>query len=156
MSGIVRISEMPVVKGILKEAQTKIFELTGCEVDVVIGASEYSMAVNKDEAVKALVRQMVVDYFGIKWNVIAGESRKTKATMARHIYIYMLHREFGFSQTEAGEDVNRDHTSALNAIKKIDGFLAVGDKNETVENLKRLTKLATASVQELKEKLNQA
>jgi chromosomal replication initiation ATPase DnaA len=47
----------------------------------------------------------------------------------------------GQTVTETGDDVNKDHTSVLHAIDKINGYYIVGDQQYLVKKIEHLKKL---------------
>lgn len=51
---------------------------------------------------------------------IVSQSRKRSTADARAIVCYILHRHLGMSSTEVGKMLNRDHSSVLAAVKKVE------------------------------------
>lgn len=50
---------------------------------------------------------------------IVGPGRKAKATEARHVACWLL-RDAGRTYPEIGRRIKRDHTTAINAVRRVD------------------------------------
>ena len=67
-----------------------------------------------------LIIDETADYFGLQRDDLLSKNRSRPLTTARHMAMY-LQREFtGLSLIKIAENFNRDHTTALHGIKKIE------------------------------------
>ena len=58
---------------------------------------------------------------GLTVEDLKGPSRKAEIVQARFIAIYIL-RELGLSFQKIGDEFSRDHSTIMNAVKKVDTF----------------------------------
>ncbi|HCN84480.1 MAG TPA: hypothetical protein DIT07_12790 [Sphingobacteriaceae bacterium] len=129
-----KIEEMPCVLSAIRKAENKIKELTGIEVTLSVNSIEIT-----DER-KSILQDIICDYFQVSWKEVRCKKRTQRLVNARHIYMYLAHKQFEYIQEEVAADVNlQDHSSVWNAVKKIDGYYKVGDKLiDHVEAIKNL------------------
>lgn len=67
------------------------------------------------------ILRAVANHYHIKQTAIKGQRRVSALVQARHVAMYLLKEELDLSLVEIGKWFsNRDHTSALHAIRKID------------------------------------
>lgn len=91
----------------------------------------------KDEAVKQVaglrvspadIVKTVANHYRLKQTAIKGLMRHQQVVQARHVAMYLLREELQMPLTEIGRWFsNRDHTSALHAIRKIEQVLKTDD-----------------------------
>lgn len=62
---------------------------------------------------------MVAEVMGIASDDIIGKTHKPMPTMARHLTMWMLHRLCGYSTTEVGRLLHRDHSSVVYACSRV-------------------------------------
>lgn len=67
---------------------------------------------------------------------LISRSRKDRTVISRAVVYDFLYACFEFSTCEIGAAFDRNHSSVLNALKKIKGYLEYGDK-ETTELFER-------------------
>lgn len=120
----VNIEEMPIVKDVLQEAAIKIKASTGVSVRLKIAAF-----INISDEIKVILQELVCRAFNVSWEQIKSKTRKGyNVTDARHVYMYLSYSHLKRSLTETGMDCGmRDHTTVLSAVKKIKGFIDIGD-----------------------------
>jgi chromosomal replication initiator protein len=61
----------------------------------------------------------VCAYFDVAPQDVLGPRRFWKLTEARHLAMYFLHEDYGFSTLQLGKRFNRDHTTVVYAIWKV-------------------------------------
>ncbi len=85
-------------------------------------------------------------YFGLERDDLISKSRSRPLTTARHVAMYLLRELTGLSLIKIGEQFDRDHTTALHGIKKIEGLMpARGSVYRQVQDLtKRIRTTAQA------------
>lgn len=67
------------------------------------------------------ILRAVANHYHVKQTAIKGQRRVSALVQARHVAMYLLKEELNLSLMEIGRWFsNRDHTSALHAIRKID------------------------------------
>ena len=62
-------------------------------------------------------------FFGLTTDDLVSKSRSRPLTTARHVAMYLLRELTGLSLIRIGELFERDHTTALHGIKKIEALL---------------------------------
>ncbi len=64
---------------------------------------------------------------GIPVQLLISERRDRYIVRARHVAMYLGNEVFGYSLSQVGHSMNRDHTSVLHGVRAIKGFLAEQD-----------------------------
>ncbi|HZA26832.1 MAG TPA: chromosomal replication initiator protein DnaA [Actinomycetota bacterium] len=82
-------------------------------------------------------------YFALRPEDLFSKSRSRPLTNARHVAMYLLRELTGLSLIKIGELFDRDHTTALHGIKRIEGLLPARDV--TYRQVQELTKIIKAS-----------
>ncbi|WP_322958389.1 DnaA/Hda family protein [Mycoplasmopsis felis] len=77
-----------------------------------------------------VILKSVAKHYKVKEKEILGKSRKKEIVIARHICILLVHNLLTYSSTQIGRLFNRDHSTILSAIKKINS----DDKNPSFKN----------------------
>jgi chromosomal replication initiator protein len=99
------------------------------------GSQEISSDTIMDETAK---------YFGLGREDLVSKSRSRPLTTARHIAMYLLRELTGLSLIKIGELFERDHSTALHGIQKIEGQMPVrGSTYKQVQDLTKKIKTAT-------------
>jgi chromosomal replication initiator protein len=93
------------------------------------GSQETSSETIMDETAK---------YFGLGREDLVSKSRSRPLTTARHIAMYLLRELTGLSLIKIGELFERDHSTALHGIQKIEGQMPV--RGSTYKQVQDLTK----------------
>jgi chromosomal replication initiator protein len=91
----------------------------------------------------ALILEQTAEYFGLGPGDLISKSRSRPLTTARHVAMYLLRELTGLSLIKIGELFNRDHTTALHGIKKIEGLMPA--RGSTYKQVQELTKKIRAS-----------
>ena len=77
-------------------------------------------------------------YFGLRPEDLLSKSRSRPLTTARHVAMYLLRELTGLSLIKIGEYFNRDHTTALHGIKKIESLISA--RGSIYRQVQELTK----------------
>jgi chromosomal replication initiator protein len=93
------------------------------------GSQEISSETIMDETAK---------YFGLSRGDLVSKSRSRPLTTARHVAMYLLRELTGLSLIKIGELFDRDHSTALHGIHKIEGQMPV--RGSTYKQVQELTK----------------
>jgi chromosomal replication initiator protein len=102
------------------------------------GSQEISSETIMDETAK---------YFGLGREDLVSKSRSRPLTTARHIAMYLLRELTGLSLIKIGELFERDHSTALHGIQKIEGQMPVrGSTYKQVQDLTKKIKTATRTL----------
>ena len=70
-----------------------------------------------------LILEEASRYFEVPISEIVGKSRSRPIATARHVAMYLVRENTGLSLIKIGELFDRDHTTALHGIQKIDGSM---------------------------------
>jgi chromosomal replication initiator protein len=73
---------------------------------------------NKDQVIKTAIMGVCKDY-KISFEDMMSGSRRRTIVLPRMVLMYKLYQT-GFTLTEVGALFNRDHTTVINAIRKIE------------------------------------
>lgn len=61
----------------------------------------------------------VCDHYDVDGDAVLGGSRSRAATDARHVAMWLM-RDADRTLTEIGDEMDRDHTTVLNAVRRVD------------------------------------
>jgi chromosomal replication initiator protein len=93
---------------------------------------------NGQEISPALIVDETAAYFSLSREDLVSKSRSRPLTTARHTAMYLMREFTGLSLIKIAEWFNRDHTTALHGIKKIEGLMA--QKGSVYRQVQELTK----------------
>lgn len=99
-----------------KELKLKSHELI--KLRAQIKELRNNLKTNKDQVIKTAIMGVCKDY-KITFEDMMSGSRKRSISLPRMVLMYKLYQT-GFTLTEVGAIFNRDHTTVINAIKKIE------------------------------------
>ena len=77
-----------------------------------------NLKTNKDQVIKSAIMGVCKDY-KIAYEDMMSGSRRRVIVLPRMVLMYKLYKT-GFSLSEVGAIFNRDHTTVLNAVRKIE------------------------------------
>jgi chromosomal replication initiator protein len=86
----------------------------------------------------ALILEETTAYFGLQAGDLLSKSRSRPLTTARHVAMYLMREFTGLSLIKIGELFDRDHTTALHGIKKIESLMPA--RGSTYRQVQELTK----------------
>ncbi len=84
------------------------------------------------------ILEETAEYFGLGREDLISKSRSRPLTTARHVAMYLLRELTGLSLIRIGEHFERDHTTVLHGIKKIEGLMPA--RGSTYKQVQELTK----------------
>ncbi len=132
----------PVLRFIAEKFDSNIRELEGALLRVAAFASLSGIRVDLPLAERALedllpqggqetspelIVAEVGSYFALSREDLVSKSRSRPLTTARHIAMYLLRELSGLSLIKIGELFDRDHSTALHGIKKIEKLMPARD-----------------------------
>lgn len=90
------------------------------------------------EILPATILEETATYFGLGPGDLVSKSRSRPLTTARHVAMYLLRELTGLSLIKIGDHFDRDHTTVLHGIKKIEGLMPA--RGSTYRQVQELTK----------------
>ena len=91
-----------------------------------------------NEISPALIMDETAAYFGLELADLVSKSRSRPMTTARHVAMYLLRELTGLSLIKIGDLFERDHTTALHGIKKIESLMPA--RGSVYRQVQELTK----------------
>jgi chromosomal replication initiator protein len=143
----------PVLHFIAQRFDANIRELEGALLRVVAFASLSRQPVDLTLAERALedllpqsgrevppetILNETASYFGLERGDLVSKSRSRPLTTARHIAMYLLRELTGLSLIKIGELFDRDHSTALHGIKRIENLMP--NRDAVYRQVQELTK----------------
>ena len=89
----------------------------------------------------SLIINQVCKFYSIDESALRGTQRNKGTVEARQVAMYLIRKLTNLSTTDIGEEFNKDHTTMLYSIEKVEAALAAGD-----ENLKNHIRDITANI----------
>jgi chromosomal replication initiator protein len=93
---------------------------------------------SSQEITPSIILDETAAYFGLGREDLVSKSRSRPLTTARHMAMYLLRELTGLSLIKIGEQFERDHTTALHGIKKIENLMAA--RGSVFRQFEELTK----------------
>lgn len=114
--------------------------LSGQRADVALAerALEDLIPDSGQEIPPSLILEETAAYFGLEPKDLLSKSRSRPLTTARHVAMYLLRELTGLSLIKVGELFNRDHTTVLHGIRKIEALMPA--RGSTYRQVQELTK----------------
>jgi len=114
--------------------------LSGVKVDLPLAerALEDLIPQTGQEIPPELIMEQSAQYFSLRRADLVSKSRSRPLTTARHIAMYLLRELSGLSLIKIGELFDRDHSTALHGIKKIEALMPA--RGSTYRQVQELTK----------------
>ena len=72
----------------------------------------------------SLIITEVAKFYGIEPDVIRSVSRRKEALVPRQVAMYVIREKTGMSLPEIGREFGKDHTTVMNAIRKVEEKMA--------------------------------
>ncbi|MCU4706733.1 DnaA ATPase domain-containing protein [Mycoplasma sp. CSL7503-lung] len=92
---------------------------------------------NNDNISHENIIKHVAKYYRVSSKEILGKSRKKEIVIARHLSIILIKNILNKSSTEIGKIFNRDHTTILSALNKLNDETQSLSINKTMNELKK-------------------
>ena len=89
----------------------------------------------------SLIISQVCKVYNLDENVLRGTQKNKRTAEARQVAVYLIRKLTNLSTPDIGKEFNRDHTTILHSINKIDEAIEAGD-----ESLKNLVREITANI----------
>lgn len=97
-----------------------------------------SLPPNKPSEIVEKIRRAVCDYYGITVKEMFSSARPERIFWPRHVAMYLCLLS-GMTLEAVGHAFERDHTTALNARKSVEGRISCGKKwRKEVEDLQKV------------------
>ena len=77
----------------------------------------------------SLIITQVCKFYSLDEATLRGTLRNKATVEARQVAIYLIRKLTNLSTTEIGEEFNKDHTTMMHSIKKVEQALQAGDEN---------------------------
>lgn len=119
------------LEGVLSQVITySIFqkkEVTLNDVQKILGKREKNVV---KKLSPDLILNTVCEYYGVKIKEVKGKSRKAKFVLPRQIIMYFLKKQLNVPLIQIGDYIgNRDHTTVMHAVEKIENLVEEKDSN---------------------------
>ena len=85
-----------------------------------------------------LIIRQVCKFYGIDESVIRGTLKNKGTAEARQVAIYLIRQLTNLSLPDIGKEFNRDHSTILHAIRKIE-IAVKGNDTQMQENIRDIT-----------------
>ena len=76
----------------------------------------------------SLIINQVCKFYSIDESVLRGTLKNKGTAEARHIAVYLIRQLTNLSTPDIGKEFNRDHTTVLHSIEKIEKMLKIGNE----------------------------
>jgi chromosomal replication initiator protein len=121
-------------------------ELTGQQIDIELTerALQDLLPQTENEIPPQLIMEETANYFTLSTADLVSKSRSRPLTQARHIAMYLIRECTGLSLIKIGEVFNRDHTTALHGIKKVEADMR--GRDATFQQVQDLTRIIRGRV----------
>lgn len=99
--------------------------LTGQSIDIPLAerALEDLLPASEAEIPPNLIIDETAGYFGLTRQDLVSKSRSRPLTNARHVAMYLMRECTGLSLIKIGEAFERDHTTAMHGISKVEKLM---------------------------------
>lgn len=116
------------LEGVVNRLKSEV-ELKGRQINLELVNELLSSQKQQDYANRSLLPKEIIgavaSYYHLKPVVICGEKRQKEIIRARHLAMFLLKSQLDLSYSEIGKIFsNRDHTSVLHAVNKINTDLS--------------------------------
>ena len=77
----------------------------------------------------SLIISQVCKFYSIEEDVLRGTLKNKGTAEARQVAIYLIRKLTNLSTPDIGKELNKDHSTVIYSIKKVESALKAGDKN---------------------------
>jgi chromosomal replication initiation ATPase DnaA len=116
----VAVELLPAISKILTDCENQLYSLIGSPIKVKLIYTPTS--VNEET-----FQNLICDQFNVHWHQIVSHTRKAEAVIARHVYWWLCYKWLNATSTSLGEKFNRDHSTVLYALGKVNDLIAAKD-----------------------------
>jgi chromosomal replication initiation ATPase DnaA len=114
------INLLPSISKIIQTAEKELTELIGAPV--ILKVENRYKPLTSDH-----LQQLICASFNIHWHQMIGTTKERNVVNARHIYCYISCVHLKKTTVEVGNELNRDHSTVINARENVIAWLKVGD-----------------------------
>lgn len=79
-------------------------------------------------AIEEILVERVAERMGYRFDDLVGEARERNITEARHVAMALVREQTDLSYPAIGKLFNRDHTTVMSGVQRINELLATGDR----------------------------
>ena len=118
------------IEGTVKKLRAFV-DMSGMELTVENVARSISEMYNKEGSnlpTPALIIGQVCKFYRIEESVLRGTLKNKGTSEARQVAIYLIRKLTNLSLPDIGKEFNKDHTTMMYAIKKMEAALKSGDE----------------------------
>ncbi len=76
-----------------------------------------------------LIINQVCKFYSVEESVLRGNLKNKGTAEARQVAVYLIRKLTNLSTTEIGKEVDKDHSTVIYSIRKVEAALKGGDKN---------------------------
>ena len=77
----------------------------------------------------SLIINQVCKFYSVDESVLRGNLKNKGTAEARQVAVYLIRKLTNLSTTEIGKEVDKDHSTVIYSIRKVEAALKSGDKN---------------------------
>ena len=129
------------VKRVLEQCRRKIVKMTGKQVSLVMLGYEESDRLTLEQISNAVCCSLDVPFDRVK-----GKCRKRELVTARYLIFFYSRRYTRLSHNTIAESLGyKDHSSGINAVKRLTGLLKAKDEliMESIGTINQLLKITS-------------
>lgn len=110
---------------ILTQAKEKIYVETGVRIELSgVNIMNYKSSSKNIVSDVSRIATLVTNYTGITMEEISGKLRTSSIVLARMAFCYLARKYVpNISLSEIGRQINRDHTTIIHALDKIETYI---------------------------------
>lgn len=121
------IYDMPVVKALIGDCESKIMEATNVRVNLVPVFEPEERQLPE----LSRLRTLVCNTYGITWDRLTTMSRKQHIVAARQIFCYVAVEVLKFGKSEIGRMLEQDHTTIIHSCNTVRNWIETGYKEKS-------------------------
>jgi chromosomal replication initiation ATPase DnaA len=139
---------------VLKRAEYEVYCITGFKVKLKVEIPLQEMQELKTKRI--YLQNIVCGFYDVDWEDVMKPTRKKHIIAARHAFIYLCFTLLQMNKSAIAFFLKLDHTTVVYVIKKINGFIEVGDEEaktvlkiiKDLQNEFKTKEVGTASIGE--------
>ncbi len=111
---------LPAVIKIIEDTERQLSHLAGYSVAI-------KLSVNPTDISESAIQMLICDYYNVSWAQIMVKGRKGTIVKARQMYCYLAYHLMNNKMVTIGRQLGQDHTTIINSINTIEGYIKVKD-----------------------------
>lgn len=100
-----------------------------------------TMPVEERERLAKHIIDTVITYYQMDIHKLLKKERTTEKVLARQMIAYLIKSMTRMSDEKISDYLNRDRTTIIHAIRKMQGFVKIGDPVEIIQDIEAIKKL---------------